>query len=205
MPYIIHHPERIIPAYDETLYSFDELTDDAKDRATRRWIEENAAIRFDDESWEISQELDYVLDQLPDTPHMTHDKGGNLYLSVMCPEEWAIHPTGTLTDTGMCYSMDFAEAYNKHADEIDRLADILNDTDYDDPAYDDLCGDLCGAINAALEAVATAYNDDVNGEYDALFDGEAFRDGYCDEYLYDANGKEYLYDSLRPYISRHDD
>lgn len=190
--YTIHHPARIIDAYDETFYDFHELNDDAREYAIKDWRNDFAADAYEIDAEEIAECLEHVLGQLPATPYSTYDKGCNLFLSVLDPEEWFIHPTGKLDDDGVCWSMDFADAYNKHADAIDALAEKLGDTPYEDDAYDDVRNDLSGEINAALEDIAALYNRAIDDAYDcAYYNDDCAADYLANDYVFDADGNRF--------------
>lgn len=193
--YTVHHPARTIEAYDEVFYDLEELDAAARDRAIEGWIATFGDCYTQDACDDIRRALDHVLDQLPTAPRETLHYDA-LMLSTMYAHEWAAHITGKVEDAGDCYSMDIADAYNAHADEIDRLAEAYNTIDYGTPDYYTAEADLNLAVNDALDDVAKVANRLWDFEY-AYYHGWAEqRDGLAEfisgcDFVFDAEGNRY--------------
>lgn len=141
MPVTIHHeeqhiPARTIPAYDEMLYSFDELSGSAKTSAFDAYLDTQGNWNIDFAISDIRDGAKYVLDQigaefgrLHDWAYATQCHGAH-FTSSSC------HPTSFhAIDNGDWASAEFADAYNERAPRLRTLAAVAGRYER---IYDDL-------------------------------------------------------------------
>lgn len=187
----IHHDAVVIPAYDETVYEYGELSDDAKENAFNNWIESGENRR----QFEIA--LDEILDAVKGFCGVIGldwdiDAWNNVSLSLDCDTEFM-----RFSDTGFYASMDIADAWNRHVDNMLELYVALLDN-VGTPLENAKQRDLKREVEAALEDVreVTQRNIDTEWNYWIYEPKEAFEefgrfDGFGDEQEYTEDGEIY--------------
>lgn len=180
----INHPSITIPAWDETVYSYDDLDQGAKDRAFSDWCESYAHGMY------------YVVrDEIFDALNDFCEKTGNRYDTDSYDRMWfttrdrwdtgfhyAPQPEH-VEDTGICYSMDICDLWDETAAGLASLYDSIenaaNETQEDAcrTAYD-------RAYRAALDRIAAKVNRMVSDEFDYWYCDNC-RDTFEYDYAHD--------------------
>ncbi len=181
----IHHnaeiiPARFIPEYDEYIYEYSELSEEAKQTALEEWVDSGIP------RGEFDSSLDEILGAL-DTFSRTAgvdwqiDAYNRVHLSRTDETyDWL----STVVDTGLWCSIDICEAWNKH---VDAMLQYAADTEEDEGAFLSLDNE----INAALADIEDVTNRNIDAEYDYyVYDpANAFENACdCNGYEFEENG-----------------
>lgn len=189
----IHHPEVVIPAYDEEVYTYDELPQEAKDKAFEEWVESGA--NRDQYNFACEDIGECLNDFCKATgAEWRFDSYDIVYVEAPS-STWGTYPESVradspLKDNGFCYSMDICDAWNAHFPRIGELYAAYMDSDqYTDEAYE---AEKAYSVEvlAALEDVEKAARKLTEAEWDYWIynDRTAFEDFKADANEYDLEG-----------------
>lgn len=185
----IHFPEKIIPAYDVEVFEYDELSDDAKERAFDNFVASG------EPQFQLEMAIDEIFSALCDFDRETGveaeiDCYNVLHLRARSFERLYDKGFQKLEDTGICYSMDICDAWNAHVEKLSELWETWYSAEYGEPSYE--AEDALDAeIRAALRdvGVATQRNIDAEVDYYTNHRAEFFEEFDADEHEYTADGE----------------
>lgn len=183
----IHHnakiiPARYIPAYDEHIYEYGELSEEAKQTALDEWVDSGIPRgNFD-------QSLDEILDALDKFSGIAGidwhiDDYYRVHLSrTVETYDWL----STIDDTGLWCSIDICEAWNRHVGNMIEYAAEMEDDEGVFSLDNETVLSLDKEIDAALADIEAVTNRNIDAEYDYyVYDpADAFKNA-CDSYGYE--------------------
>ena len=185
----VHFPEKIIPAYDVDVFEYDELSDEAKDRAFDNFVSEG------EPEFQLELTLNEIFDALcafdRETGVESEIDGWNvLNLSARSFDKMYTNGFQKLEDTGICYSMDICDAWNAHVGKLSELWETWYAAEYGDPSYEAEEA-LDAEIRAALHDVGaiTQRNIDAEVDYYTNHRAEFFEEFDAYEHEYTADGE----------------
>lgn len=185
----VHFPEKIIPAYDVDVFEYDELSDEAKDRAFDNFVASG------EPEFQLELTLNEIFDALCDFDRETGveseiDGWNVLHLSARSLDKMYANGFQKLEDTGICYSMDICDAWNAHVGKLSELWETWYSAEYGDPSYE-AAEALDAEIRAALHDVGaiTQRNIDAEEDYYTNHRAEFFEEFDACEHEYTADGE----------------
>lgn len=192
----IHHEERVIPAYDETVYGYDDLSAEAKANAFANFRDSGEGERLYHDF--IDDMAGYLNDFCRATgAHFEIDAWNNarVWASVDDifeydrPRPVRYVPRSKYVD---CYEMDIADAWNAHMERLQELDAYLNSDECEDTrsAYRAICDEIYDACHD----VAKVCSDSINGNYDYYMsdtDDDFFLEWDAYEHEYTEDGEIY--------------
>lgn len=198
-----------------TVYTYDELNDDAKENAYNEWLESVGLYDVEDQ---LEMGLDYDVRKTiePIIPNWDADGYGNMWPIMRRVEMPADGHAPRMGDNGDCYSMDVADAFNEYGPQMEECAAMWCQVafpEYGSAFYD--CDDqtsyeLMGmyeelymrAFEQAAQAALNKWANLREDEREYLTSREAFEDEYVQGYrcrTRDNIGRVYCHDSRRLY------
>lgn len=185
----IHHnaeiiPARYIPAYDEHVYEYSELSEDAKSTALSEWVDTCDNIsRF-------NSDLDEIINAVKDfTGYVgadwTIDSWHNIAFCFTYEIEYA-----TYSDNGFYASIDIADEWNRHVDRMLELYAAYQDADDGKAEYKALMSEVCAALDDVRRVTQRNIND--SWDYWVYDPADAFKN-VCDSYGYEFDEDGNLY------------
>ena len=154
----IHHnaeviPARYIPAYDEYVYEYSELSEDAKSNALSNWVESGDNISH------FNSNLDEILDAVKDFTGYVGadwviDSWHNISFCFTYEIEYA-----TFSHNGFYASMDIADEWNRHVDRMLELYAAYQESDDGKAEYKALMSEVCAALDDVRRVTQRNIND----------------------------------------------
>ena len=186
----IHHnaeviPARYIPAYDEYVYEYSELSEDAKSNALNFWVESCDNISH------FNSNLDDILDAVKDFAGYVGadwviDSWHNISFCFTYEIEYA-----TFSHNGFYASMDIADEWNRHVNRMLELYAAYQESDDGKAEYKALMSEVC----AALDDVRRVTQRNIDDSWDYwIYDPEKAFEAECSiqGFEFDEDGDLYV-------------
>lgn len=182
----IHHnaeiiPARYIPAYDEYVYEYSELSEEAKQTALEEWVDSGEPrAMFESSTDESCAAIDHFCREIG--LDWSIDGYYNVTLSDTCETEYV-----RVEDTGFYTSIDLCDIWNKNVYEMLDLyieyAETEHDTNADQDAAERALREKVSSVLDELGKVATR---NIQDEWDYyIYDPANALKNVCDSYGYE--------------------